>query len=106
MFNKRKAPRLSCLVPVEAQAGNFFDLSKTVDFSKGGIGLVSRLDIPLHKQMAIELDLDEQGHSVLVLGEVQWVTPLANGLFRIGLAFKEVMQGSKSRLSGYFKEKV
>ncbi|MBF0479282.1 MAG: PilZ domain-containing protein [Candidatus Omnitrophica bacterium] len=102
-MNKRKSPRLSCLVPVDAQAGNFFDTSKTVDFSKGGIGIVSRKEIPLHQKMAIELDLDDNGNSVLVMGEVEWATPISDGMFRIGVSFKEMLQGSKSRLANYFK---
>ena len=82
-----------------------FDHTQVIDFSKGGIGFVSQHRIPLNKEMPIEIDLTAEGEPVFVVGRVQWVQRIENSTsYRIGLSFKDVLQGSKSRLSEYFKE--
>jgi len=91
-----------CLVPVDGKEGGLFDVSKTVDISKTGIGFVSHKRIPLHKQIAIELDLDQEDAPVVVIGRVQWVRHIAESPnYRIGLTFCDVLHGSKSRLEKY-----
>ena len=104
MKNKRKTERFSCFVPVDGQAGGAFDLSRTFDISKSGIGFVSQKRIPLNKKITIELDLDQDGLPVFVTGRVSWVRPiLKDRAYRIGLAFTDYRHGSKSRLSKFFK---
>ncbi len=77
---------------------------RTVDFSKGGIGLVSHLQIPIDEEVAIEIDFGMDEAPVLVLGKVRWVVP-NNGseTFRVGLSFETVLNGGKSRLNKYFR---
>jgi len=103
MKNKRKTERVTCLVPVEGKEGSIFDCTSTVDISKSGIGFVIQKKIPLNKKIAIELNLDQEDDSVLVIGKVRWVTSIAeSGNYRIGLSFTDVKYGSKSRLNKYF----
>ncbi len=103
MENRRKAERFSCLVPVEGQSNGLFCDTNTVDISRNGIGLISSHKIPLNKEIALELQLDENGEPVLVIGKVKWVRKIeSTGNYRIGLHFEDVIDGSVSRLDKYF----
>ena len=105
--NKRKNERFSCLVPVIGKEGSTFDHTKTVDFSKGGIGFISQNEVPIDKEIAIELDLDEKEEPVFVIGKVKWVHPVLNShMFRIGVYFENILKGSRTHLSKYFKERL
>lgn len=102
--NKRRNKRINCLVPVEGKRGSIFDYTKTVDISKGGLGVVSGSEIPLNKRIAIEIDLAENTEPVFVVGRVKWVTPIINSpLFRVGILFEKILNGSKSQLYRYFQ---
>ncbi len=106
MQNKRKNPRHTCTVPVDAQKGGPFNASKTVDFSQGGLGLISDHKISLNKEIAIQLDLSEEGQSALVVGRVQWVSPIAEtNNFRVGVVFKDMVQGSRANVKDYLRNK-
>ncbi len=106
MQNKRKMLRHTCTVPVDGKQGGPFESSKTVDFSEGGLGLVSNRRLSVNKEIAIQLDLSEDGHSALVVGKIQWVNPIAEtNYFRIGVAFKEMLQGSRANVKGYLRDK-
>jgi len=101
----RKNERLSCVVPIDGKDGSVFGQSQTVDFSKKGLGFISRHRIPLNKEIPIEIELTVEGMPVIVIGRIQWVRRVVNSLnYRIGVSFKDVLQGSKSRLNQYFKE--
>ena len=103
MINQRKNERFHCLVPVEGKQGGLFDRTQTVNISKGGLGFISERKIPLHKQIAIELDLKEEGDPVLVLGKVRWVRSITQtSLYRIGLSFENFFQGSQLQLKQHF----
>ena len=106
LSNKRKAQRLDCLVPVDGQQGGVFSNVRTVDFSKGGIGILSERKIPLNEEIAIEIDFGIDEPPVLVLGKVRWVRPIPGkeGIFRVGLSFETVIQGGQTRLSRYFRD--
>ena len=104
MRNKRKNPRHTCTVPVDGKQGGPFDSSKTVDFSQGGLGLISSRRLPVDKEIAIQLDLSEEGHSALVVGKVQWVNPIAQtNNFRVGVVFKDMLQGSRTNVKDYLR---
>ena len=106
MHNKRKNARHTCGVPVEGKQGGPFESSKTVDFSQGGLGLISSRRLSLNKEIPIQLDLSEEGHFALVVGKVQWVNPIAQtNNFRIGVAFKEMLQGSCANMKDYLRDK-
>jgi c-di-GMP-binding flagellar brake protein YcgR len=103
-MNKRKDKRVSCLVPVEGKQG--FD-TKTVDFSKNGIGLISKTKIPLNKTIPVQLDFSADEEPVVALGKVRWVQLIPETHnYRIGLSFEGVVSGSKSRLKQYFESKT
>ena len=103
--NKRKNKRLDCNVPIEGQDTGAFAHVKTVDLSKGGLGLVSQAAIPLHKEIAVEIDLGEYQDPVLVRGKVKWVAPIKNSHnFRVGLAFEDFLSGSKTQFAKHFQE--
>jgi len=104
MKEHRKEGRRDCLVPVEAQDGSLFDCVRTMDVSKGGMGLISSREIPLNKEVTIQLDLGFSDEPVFVVGKVKWVRPMdGSPNYRVGIAFDSVMRGSKSRLERYFK---
>ncbi len=105
MSDNRRNKRRYCAVPVEGKKNSVFDHTQVVDFSKGGIGFVSQHRIPINKEVPIEIDLTAEGKPVFVVGRVQWVHRIMDSKnYRIGVSFKDVLQGSKSRLTGYFKE--
>ncbi len=102
----RRALRQSCLVPIDSKAGSPFSNVRTVDISRGGIGFVSQCALPLRKKIAVELLLTPDADPVLVMGEVRWVKPVADGdLFRVGMKFiRSVAEGGRARLKQYFRE--
>lgn len=105
MKNQRKSPRQDCLVPVDGKEGSVFSEVQTVDLSKGGIGFISSKKIPVNKEIAIQLDLDADDEPVLAIGKVQWVRKIeGEDSYRVGMIFKDVLRGSKSRLQQYFKK--
>jgi c-di-GMP-binding flagellar brake protein YcgR len=105
MKNKRRATRQDCLVPVDGKTGSAFENIRTVDVSKGGIGLVSKKRIPLKREIAVELDFSAEGEPVFAIGKVCWVKKIkGTDTYRIGLTFKDVLRGSKSRLNKYFQD--
>jgi len=105
MGNNRKNERYDCLVPIDGKDGSIFDQTQAVDFSKKGLGFVSRHRIPVNKEIPIEIELTVDGKPVFVVGRVQWVQRILNSKnYRIGISFKDVLKGSKSRLNQYFKE--
>ncbi|MCK4852171.1 MAG: PilZ domain-containing protein [Candidatus Omnitrophica bacterium] len=105
MSDHRRNKRHICVVPVEGKKNSVFDHTQVIDFSKGGIGFVSQHRIPVNKEVPIEIDLTAEGEPVFVFGRVQWVHRIMNTKsYRVGVSFKDVLQGSKSRLNGYFKE--
>lgn len=106
MQNQRKNNRLDCIVPVDGQSGSLFDHTKAIDISKGGLGFISLNAIPINEEIFIELDLSEDEEPVLVKAKVKWVEPIKNSdKYRIGMAFEDVLSGSKSRLNQYLKTK-
>jgi len=106
MKNKRKNERINCAVPVDGKEGSLFSGLKTLDFSKGGLGFISEHEIPLNKEIVIEIDLSNNTEPVLAIGKVKWVEPISDSKnFRIGMSFEDVIGGSKSRLNKYFSSK-
>ena len=104
MVNHRKDQRRICVVPVEGKKGGIFDHTQVIDFSKGGLGFVSQHRIPVNKEVPIEIEVTPEGKPIFVVGRVQWVHRIMNSKnYRIGLSFKDIMQGSRSRLREYFK---
>ena len=100
----RKNERKACAVPVDGKMGSVFDHTQVVDFSKGGLGFVSEHRIPVNKEVPIEIDVTAEGEPIFVIGRVQWVHRIMNSKnYRVGVSFKDVLQGSKTRLNTYFK---
>jgi len=103
MSNKRKNERVTCLVPVEGKQGSVFEDAATVDFSRKGFGLISQYQMPVDKEISVEILLREQDDPVFVIATVRWVQRLAcPDRFRVGVYFKNVLRGSKIRLDQYF----
>jgi len=101
-LEKRKNLRVDCLVPIDAKEGSYFDETKTVDISRGGIGFVSANEIPLNQEIAVEIDFLEEEAPVFVIGKVCWVHPISNSeQFRIGMNFDNILSGSKRLLYKY-----
>lgn len=104
MHNLRKNRRFTCAVSVDSKEGSVFDQTKSVDFSKGGIGFISCHRIPVNKKIPMEIELSLEDKPVFVLGRVQWVRRLRNTkTYRIGITFLDIVNGSKLRFNQYFK---
>ncbi len=68
--------------------------------------MISNRRLSVNKEIAIQLDLSEDGHSALVVGKVQWVSPIGEtNSFRVGVAFKDILQGARSNLRSYLRSK-
>jgi len=78
----------------------------TFDVGKGGVGLVSKNKVPVHKHIAVEVELFPNSDPVIVMGEVRWVhRDYETGTYRLGVKFIKVLSsGSRSRLSSFFGE--
>jgi len=102
----RKAVRHQCFVPVEANTQSSFNGLCTFDIGKGGLGLVSSKKVPVHKQIAVEVDLTADGDPALVMGEVRWVRRnYETGNYRLGVKFIKVLSsGSRGKLNTFFGE--
>ncbi len=107
MINKRKSKRVNCGVPVDGSKDSLFDQTKIVDFSEEGIGCVSTHAIPISKEITVELDLNEKQEPVFAVGQVKWVRHVSNSdNFRIGMSFKKMLKGTKSRLVRFCSTKT
>jgi len=106
MANKRKGKRFDCAVPVEGKVGTFFDQTKTVDFSKKGLGFVMSKKVPLNRRIPMEIDFGPDYEPALVIGTVKWTKHIRNSnIYRVGIYFETLLRGSKSRIVQYFKSK-
>ncbi len=98
--------RQVCLVPVEGKTGTKFGNMKTVDISRGGVGIISQRVVAVNERIAVELELMPDQEPALVMGQVQWVDQIAeSGNYRIGLKFTStLLAGSRNRLKNYFPQ--
>ncbi len=97
----RKNSRKPCQVPIDAKRQSIFDQFCSVDISKGGVGFISKKPIALSAKIAIELEVDPNQGSALMMGKVVWVKPdQKRHHYRVGIKFTKVLfPSSKSRLN-------
>ena len=101
----RSCLRLDCQVPVDSRESSPLPEVKTFDISRNGIGLISSRPVPLNERIAIELVLEPGTEPVLVIGQVRWVHRVGrHGQYRIGVAFSDILEGSKDRLDRAFPD--
>ncbi|OGX26218.1 MAG: hypothetical protein A2787_03950 [Omnitrophica WOR_2 bacterium RIFCSPHIGHO2_01_FULL_48_9] len=101
---KRRAKRLDCKVPVDAKQGTAFATTQTIDISRGGLGFLSQKPIVANQRIAVQLELSPDEDPIVVSGRVQWVQKLLRSkLFRFGIKFEQVVDGSKNRLTKFLK---
>lgn len=102
----RKNLRKGCVVPVDGKNDSAFSDICTIDIGSGGLGFISDHPIPVHKRIAVEVELGRAGDPVLMMAEVKWVRPFEDGRrYRIGMKFVRVLSsGSRSRLTQYLGE--
>lgn len=99
MNNQRRNTRMGCHVPVDGKANTPFAATETVDISQGGIGLISHYKIPVDKEIAVAIEISPDEPPILVVGKVKWVRQIKDtSSYRVGLYFKDVLNGSKTRL--------
>ena len=105
-LNQRSESRYDCFVPVEGKDGCEFDQTKTLDFSRHGIGFLSSQPIGINQKIALEIVLKPNTEPVMVIGVVKWVRKIeVSNQYRIGMVFSEVISGSPTRLEKYFNSK-
>ncbi len=101
-FEKRNSPRYNCRVPVLCRKGTLFDNSQTIDISKSGVGFISSKFIPLDTNLVMEIALAPKSEPLLAVGHVKWVQKLGvQERYRVGMAFTDISQDSRTRLSEY-----
>ena len=100
----RQGFRRECVVPVERSHGPS-ERIRTVDISRKGVGLIANYPMPIDDDIAIQVDLNPRGESVVVWGKVCWVRRIPQtGNYRIGVKFTDVViEGSRSRLKKFLK---
>lgn len=106
--NQRTETRYNCFVPIEGKEGSEFDLTKTLDISRHGIGLMSSQPVEINQKIALEIVLKPNTEPVMVVGTVKWVRKLGvseHYRYRVGLVFSEVLSGSSTRLDKYLISK-
>jgi PilZ domain len=104
--NQRSEARYSCLVPIEGKEGSVFDQTRTLDISRHGIGLISSHSLGINQKIALEIVLKPNTEPVMVVGVVKWVRKISTSdKYRVGMVFKEIISGSKSRLDKYLTSK-
>jgi hypothetical protein len=104
--NHRTENRYSCLVPVEGKEGSVFDLTKTLDISRHGIGLISSQAVAVNQKIALEIVLKPNTQPIMVIGVVKWARKIGNtDQYRVGMSFSEVISGSPVRLDKYLTTK-
>ena len=102
---RRRALRKQCLVPVDGKQDSIFGQSQTIDLSKTGMGFFSSVSIPLQTKVAIEIELNSQGESVVVVGYVKWIRQLTGSeAYRYGVQFESPPPAVRSRLSKYLRK--
>ena len=102
---RRRARRKQCTVPVDGKQDSVFGKSQTMDFSKTGMGFFSSVSIPLQTKVAIEIELNAQGESIVVVGRVKWVRQLTSSeAYRYGVQFEQLPLAVRSRLSQYLRK--
>ena len=105
MNNQRQDKRWDCVVPVENGRQAEFDGAQSFDFSRKGMGFITKTALPLDKEIAVAIDLDESNMPVLVKGRVAWVQSIpSSGQYRVGLKFQESIDDAQNRLNEYFEE--
>lgn len=102
----RKSPRHGCLVPVEAKKKSVFGISKTVDISCGGLGLVLKKSVPVGHRIGIEIQLDDSHESVIAVGEIRWIQKVSgSSVFRAGICLKSHEPRLHNRLMNFLVQK-
>ena len=104
---RRKAERFHCAVPVMCRRGTAFDNSQTKDISEHGIGLISQRFIPRNSKLLLEIALKPASEPILVVGKVRWVEKMGySEMYRLGMEFEDLSEGSGSRLSKYLEDSI
>jgi len=102
--NNRMETRNNCFVPVESKSDSSFDLTRTVDISRHGIGFISSHPHNINERIAIEIQLKANTDPVLVMGHVKWIRKLSNSeQYRVGMNYDEIISGSQRSLDRYFE---
>lgn len=103
MAEQRRMSRKACFVPVEGRPGTPLDQIRTVDISRGGMGLICRHEVSLNEKIAVELQLSPEAEPVLAMGQVQWVRRVKNNShYRVGMKFTDFLfEGAGSRMDEY-----
>lgn len=105
MHNQRQEKRWDCVVPVEDGHNPEFTGAQSLDFSRKGIGFVTKMPVAVDREIAVALDLSESGSPVFVKGRVAWVQSIpGTAQFRVGVTFKDVLGDGQNRLNEYFEE--
>ncbi len=105
MANQRQEKRWDCVVPVESGRHTEFDGAQSIDFSRRGIGFITKTALPINREIAVALDLDMSDSPVLAKGRVMWVQSIpGTDQYRVGLSFENIVDDGQNRLNEYFED--
>ncbi|MDD3088692.1 MAG: PilZ domain-containing protein [Candidatus Omnitrophica bacterium] len=107
MGEKRRFMRFNVLMDAICRTGNSMRKLKINNFSREGLGVLSRECMNPGDQVEIEMSVPGDNMPVVFLGEVAWaMSPEAdNQNYRGGVRFKDIKNSDRSRILGYIYQK-
>lgn len=105
MNNQRGDKRWDCVVPVDSGHNTDFDGAQSIDFSRRGMGFVTKTPVAVNREIAVALELDEARTPVIAKGRVMWVQSIpGTNQYRVGLSFEKTLDDGQNRLNEYFED--
>lgn len=104
---RRRAPRLGCVLPVQVYAQDDPKIIETLtkDLSSGGLRCLSPSPKGVASRVSLELTLGRGQRPLSLRARIVWFERLDEGhQFYLGLAFENLPEEQTRRLSGYIEQ--
>ena len=107
MGEKRKFMRFNVLMDAMFRKGNDPQKLTVNNFSREGLGIISRESLNEGENVDIELTIPGDNMPVLFCGEVAWTLAPSpdNRQYKSGIKFKDIKNADRSRILGYIYQK-
>lgn len=107
MSEKRKFMRFNVLMDAIFKKGNDPQKLTINNFSREGLGVISRESLCEGENVDIELSIPGDNMPVLFSGEVAWTLAPSpdNRQYKSGIKFKDIKNADRSRILGYIYQK-
>ena len=107
MSEKRKYMRFNVFMDAVCRRGALVDKLKVSNFSREGMGILSRKPFKQGEHVDIELKIPGDDLPVLLQGEIAWAKdPVTdNSQYKSGIRFKDLNNGDRSRILEFIYHK-